>query len=117
MNVRISVPSKAGVPVFEFDECREITLADINAGQTYRMQTADIDPTDPEEVVRQLEELDVHILIVGGIPPELLKMLNRSSVNLVTGARGKSVDRMVSDFLEGPLSSTSTHSDAHTPAE
>jgi predicted Fe-Mo cluster-binding NifX family protein len=116
MNYRIAVPSKAGMPVFDLHECGEVSIVDVDAGRIQRIQTASVDPKDEELLPRQLEDMGVDVLIAGGIGPGTLDRLNRSHLNLVTGARGEKVEELVNAFLDGSLSIPS-YTDGRRPVE
>jgi predicted Fe-Mo cluster-binding NifX family protein len=116
MKFRIAVPSKAGAPIFELHECSEVSIVDIDAGRINRIQTASIDPRDGGRLSGQLEDMGVDILVAGGVRPEILDRLNLSRINLVTGAHGKTVDGLVTSFLDGSFSIPS-HIDGRKPAE
>lgn len=116
MKFRIAVPSNEGMPVFDLHECGEISIVDVDTGRIDGVQTASVDPRDPDGFSRQLEGMGVQILIAGGIRPAMLERLNRSRINLVTGARGKTVAGLVATFLGGvpPIAS---HIGGRRPAE
>lgn len=116
MNFRIAVPSKKGVPLFDLHECTEISIVDVYAGRIEAVQIASFDSKDPDRIARQLDEMGINILITGGIRPDILERLNRSSINLVTSAHGKTVDGLVAAFLDGSLF-TPSHTDRRRPAE
>lgn len=116
MDFRVAVPSKAGVPVFDFHDCVEVTVVEINDGRISRMRTAPVDTKDGDLLPRQLEDMGIDILLAGGIRREVLEGLNRSRINLVTGARGKTVEGLVLDFL-GEALSIASHTGGRRPAE
>jgi predicted Fe-Mo cluster-binding NifX family protein len=116
MRYRIAVPSKAGTPIFDMHECREVSIVDIEDGRINRIQTASLNPKDGDRMLRRLEKLGVDILVAGGVRPGILDRLNLSRINLVTGTHGKTVDELVAAFLDGALSIPS-YIDGRKPVE
>ncbi len=114
MKYRIAVPVRDGAPVFPFLECNEIAVVEVENGQFDSIQIEALDSKAPDELARHLKNLGAEILLCGGIPVDILNRINKSSVNLVTGLTGKTVDAVITAFLERfPIS----HTDGHTPAE
>lgn len=116
MRLRLAVPSKEGVPIFDLHECNELSVIDVDARKMCEVQTAPFDPKDTDTMARQVEDIGIDILIAGGVRPDILDRLNLSRINLVTGVHGETVDGLAAAFLDGSLA-TPSHSDVHTPAE
>ena len=92
-----------GVPKFDFHRCDEVALVDFEGGQIEQTQRIGIDAGDPDGLARKLEEIGVNIMIAGGIRYDILNSLNRTGINIVTGAVGKTAEGMVMDFMAGTL--------------
>lgn len=104
MEIRFVVPVREKVSASNFEDFQEFHVIDVNENQIVKSEYVDPSPRAVEELPEWLEEeLGAHVLITGRIDPGILASLNRSSINVITGAPNQEPQKLVVGFLNNSL--------------
>lgn len=104
MKLRFVIPMMAGVSASNFEDVQGFQIIDVMENQIVNSEYVDAPPLTAEKLPEWLEEkVDAHVLITGRIDPGILDDLNRSSINVITGAPSHDPENLVFSFLNNSL--------------
>ncbi|MFO7986248.1 MAG: NifB/NifX family molybdenum-iron cluster-binding protein [Desulfatiglandaceae bacterium] len=103
--------AKVGIPIFQsrvspvFDTCTRLLLITFEQDREIERTEIYLDKLPLTERVNILRQLDVTVLICGGISDLLYNMLSNLKIRLITGIAGKAdqvFDAFISNHLHEP---------------
>lgn len=100
--------AKVGIPIFQarvspvFDTCTRLLVITFDQGRETERTEVYLDKFPITERVKILQQLDVTVLICGGISDMLYHMLINSNIQLIAGIAGKA-DQVFEAFLTNHL--------------
>lgn len=107
MELRFAIPMMAEVSASNFKDVQGFQLIDVKENQIVNNKYVDAPPLTAAELPEWLEEkAEANVLITGRIDRAILDNLNRSSINVITGAPSRDPEKLVFSFLNNTLKRT-----------
>ncbi len=107
MVMRIAIPITEGRLCPHFGHCEEFALVDVDEfnKQIIRRHTITAPPHQPGMLPRWLREHGADLIIAGGMGMRAQQLFNSKDIQVIVGAPAEEPEALVSDLLQGKLSS------------
>lgn len=103
--MKVAVASEANYVSGHFGHCEGFTIYEIDKGKSLNKSFTPNPGHRPGYLPVFLKELDVNIIIAGGMGETAQQLFNENGIEVVVGAEGFS-DDVVQKFINGELKST-----------
>lgn len=103
--MRIAIPLSQGLLSPHFGHCEEFAIVEVNPQQKAILTSTRLPSPEhaPGFLPRWLRELEVNLVIVGGMGPRAAALFEQASIEVVTGAPTGTPEAIVQDYLKGVL--------------
>ena len=104
--MKIAVPVKNGELASHFGHCQEFMFftVDEESGEVTGSESLAPPPHEPGVLPRWLAENGAETIIAGGMGRRAQKLFSENGIEVVVGAKVSSPDELVSQYVEGSLS-------------
>lgn len=103
MELRFAIPTADGILATHFLQSQEAAIVDVKDNEIEGINIHQLPSFDPHEIAEWLENLKVNVLITSGINSDFLSAVNRTGVNVKSGAEIGSPESLVKKFLNRTL--------------
>jgi len=103
---KIAVPTNGGNVAQHFGRCPEYTIFDVDGCDIKNTKVIENPGHEPGFLPRYLHDLEVDIVLAGGMGRKAFNLFNKNDIEVVTGARGK-VEDSVKAYLNNELDTES----------
>lgn len=112
---KIAVPTNNGNVAEHFGRCPQYTLIDIDGCDIKDEKVVENPGHRPDFLPKYLNDLDVDIVLAGGMGRRAFNLFKENNIKVVTGARGSIIDN-VKAYLDNELDTENEicdHGDNH----
>ena len=103
---KIAVPTNGGNVAQHFGRCPEYTIFDVDGCDIKSSKVIENPGHEPGFLPRYLSDLDVDIVLAGGMGRRAFDLFDKNNIEVVTGAKGK-VEDSVKAYLNNELDTES----------
>lgn len=112
----IAVASEKTMITGHFGHCENFNLYEVNEGEVVKHESIPNPGHRPGFLPKYLSELNVNVIISGGMGGAAVQIFNENNIEVVIGAKGEAITA-VNSYLAGELESTGSicheHQHAH----
>ncbi|OQY19688.1 MAG: ATPase [Desulfobacteraceae bacterium 4572_35.1] len=102
--MKIAIPTAQGQLAMHFGHCDTFTITTVDQDNTIiGKEEVQAPPHEPGLLPRWLSERDVDIIIAGGMGQRAQQLFSDRGIKVVVGAPAESIDNIVTNYLEGKL--------------
>jgi len=101
--MRFAMPLANGVLCAHFGHCQQFVIVDTKDGGITAMNYHTPPPHEPGALPRWLGELEVNVVIAGGMGRRALGLFNERGIQVMVGVPSASPEVLVADYLAGIL--------------
>lgn len=101
--MRFAVPLAEGVLCNHFGHCQQFAILTVEDGNITRQELMTPPPHEPGALPRWLHELQVDVVIAGGMGGRALSLFAQNGIQVVTGASNLPPDVLVNQYLSQSL--------------
>jgi ATP-binding protein involved in chromosome partitioning len=102
-NMKIAIPTSNGVLCMHFGHCDEFAIIETDNGKINDIRMVQPPPHEPGLLPRWLGEMEVELVIAGGMGMRAQKLFSDAGVEVLTGAPAQKPEQVVTDYLNGTL--------------
>jgi len=105
INMRIAIPLSQGLLSPHFGHCEEFAIVEVDQQQKTIVTSARLPSPEhaPGLLPRWLRQLEVGLVIAGGMGPRAAALFEQASIEVITGAPMGTPEAIVQDYLKGVL--------------
>ncbi len=103
--MKIAVASEDNIITEHFGHCKNFNIYYTKAGEIIDIQSIENPGHKPGFLPNFLNDLDVKVIISGGMGGGAIEIFNEKDIEVIVGAKGDS-RKAVEDYLSGNLKST-----------
>ena len=103
--MRIAIPLADGKLAMHFGHCEKFALVDVDTETKAILKKEEIvpPPHEPGLLPRWLGELNVNVILAGGMGQRALQLFSQNAIQVVVGAASESPEDLASAYLNGTL--------------
>jgi predicted Fe-Mo cluster-binding NifX family protein len=103
--MKIAIPTAQGKLAMHFGHCETFTFIDVEetSKTIKKVQTIDAPPHQPGLLPPWLKEQGASVVIAGGMGQRALALFAEQGIEVIIGAPTDEVEKIVTDFLAGRL--------------
>jgi len=103
---KIAIPSSNGLLGVHFGHCEHFYIYETGSGEVKKREIITPPPHQPDLYPDLLNKKNVTDVIAGGMGQKAIDNFKRKSINVHTGAPQESPDKIIQNFLNGTLETT-----------
>lgn len=103
--MKIAVASEKEIVTDHFGHCKNFNMYDTKSGEIIDVQSVENPGHQPGYLPNFLNDLDVDVIISGGMGGAAVEIFNDKDIEVILGASGDA-NKAVEDYLAGKLKST-----------
>jgi predicted Fe-Mo cluster-binding NifX family protein len=105
INMKIALPVSNGVLCMHFGHCDEFAIIEVESDKKTIIGNKSVTPPphEPGLLPRWLQEMEINLVIAGGMGMRAQQLFSQAGVEVIVGAQAKRVEELVKDYLEGNL--------------
>ncbi len=100
---KVAIPLAGGSLTNHFGHCEQFAIVDVQAGRIQAKELVVPPPHEPGLLPRWLGELDVSLIIAGGMGRRALDLFGQQNIKVITGAPNLPPEELIKQYLEGTL--------------
>jgi len=103
--MKVAIPLTYGQLSAHFGHCEQFALVEVDPSQKETIATECVTPPphEPGALPRWLHAQGVDVIIAGGMGQRAQQLFNENGIKVVVGARCRTVQETVGDYLKGTL--------------
>ena len=103
--MKIALPTANGALVMHFGHCETFTIIDVENKEIVKKEELVPPPHEPGVLPRWLGELNVNVIIAGGMGQRAQDLFAAQNIEVLVGAGAAPVEDLVKAYLDGTLTS------------
>lgn len=113
--MKVAIPVSQGVLSSHFGHCEVFALftLDPETKQILESQTLTPPPHEPGILPKWLGEMDVNLVLAGGLGPKAQSLLTEQGVTAISGCPSLEPETVVQQYFNGSLSTSDNSCDRH----
>jgi len=100
---KVAVPLAGGRLTNHFGHCEQFAILNVQNGEIRDRQEHTPPPHEPGVLPRWLGEMQVDLIIAGGMGSRALQLFNQQNIKVVTGAPNLTPEELVQGYISGKL--------------
>jgi ATP-binding protein involved in chromosome partitioning len=101
--MKIAIPVSSGVLCMHFGHCEEFAIVETEDKTINKITMLKPPPHEPGLLPRWLGEMNVDLVIAGGMGMRARQLFTDAGVDVVVGAPSQKPEEIVADYLKGTL--------------
>jgi predicted Fe-Mo cluster-binding NifX family protein len=101
--MKFAVPMANGKLTSHFGHCQEFALLTVEKDQIKNQEILEPPPHEPGVLPKWLADLEVNVVIAGGMGQRALSLLGERGIKVVTGAPSLTPEELVHSYLANRL--------------
>ena len=101
--MKIAIPTAEGKLAMHFGHCEKFSLIDVENAEIVKTEEALPPPHEPGVLPKWLGELNVDVIIAGGMGVRAQDLFKANGIKVLVGAPADSVEDLVKAYLGGTL--------------
>jgi ATP-binding protein involved in chromosome partitioning len=101
--MKIAIPVSGGVLCMHFGHCDEFAIVETEDKKVGNMKFVTPPPHEPGLLPRWLGEMDVQLVIAGGMGMRAQQLFSNAGVEVIVGAPAMKPEEVVKNYLDGTL--------------
>lgn len=101
--MKIALPTANGELAMHFGHCEKFIIVDIEENKIIKTEEAIPPPHEPGLLPKWLGELNVNIIIAGGMGQRAQQLFAANGIKVLVGAPSAPVEELVDAYLKGTL--------------
>lgn len=102
-NFKVAIPMAGGALTNHFGHCEQFSIVDVRDGVIQNKQTITPPPHEPGLLPRWLGQLNVNLVIAGGMGARAIDLFNQQDIKVITGAPCLTPEELIQQFLTNSL--------------
>ncbi|GLI35495.1 iron-sulfur cluster carrier protein MrpORP [Desulforhabdus amnigena] len=100
---KVAIPMAGGALTNHFGHCEQFLIVDVQKGVIGNKETITPPPHEPGLLPRWLGELNVNLIIAGGMGSRAIELFNQQNIKVVTGAPCLPPEELIQQYLANTL--------------
>ncbi len=101
--MKIAIPTAEGKLAMHFGHCEKFVLIDVENSEIVKTEEVVPPPHEPGLLPKWLGELNVNIIIAGGMGVRAQDLFSANNIKVIVGAGSESVEQLVKAYIDGTL--------------
>ncbi|MDY6822908.1 MAG: NifB/NifX family molybdenum-iron cluster-binding protein [Thermodesulfobacteriota bacterium] len=101
--MKIAIPMAAGKLTAHFGHCQEFAIIDVEDNAIKTKEVLIPPPHEPGVLPKWLHDMNVNVVIAGGMGHKAISLFNQAGVEVITGAPVEDPEVLVKAYLEQNL--------------
>lgn len=100
---KVAIPLAGGRLTEHFGHCERFALLQVQGGKVLRKEEYVPPPHEPGVLPRWLSDMQVDLVIAGGMGKKALRLFDQQKIEVITGAPKSTPEELVQSYLSGTL--------------